>query len=404
MNTSNLIHRTLQIKIGVEIILLILSISLMIFHLFSPLILLLLVMSLVFSLGITIVLKQGLREKSREREDLEVGENLHEEKSSHSLLAPLPKPFTKEFQIITHGEYLDKIAKKSTQLYLLLQLSGVEIIRQDIESNRRFTLKGDEEWNGFEFIYILEGRLLYLERERVLEKGEIVITKGLSREYYFKTLSNVSLLYVTDASVFQTQCDLIENLLTLSKTVAEKDVTTESHCERLQELSMLIGEELRLHEDRLHHLIYGAYLHDIGKIRVPREILQKEGALSNEEWETIKMHPTWGRDIILEEMKGSYVEKVAAIVYQHHERYDGSGYPQRLKGDAILLEAQIVSIADTFDAITSDRPYKKKESVKRAIEEIERGAESQFHPMVVDAFLKVLEEYLANDKEGKDMV
>lgn len=316
-----------------------------------------------------------------------------EEQPIDTSTTKIPPSFSTPFQIIKRRDYMDSIAKKSTQLYLLMQSAGTEIIRQEIMENKRFSVKGDESWDGFEYIYILKGELLYLENENILQEGDSIITQSLKRDYFFKTLTPVSLLYITNGSVFESQCEAMASLMALSKEVQEKDAYTENHCERLQEMAMHIGEELGLEEESFYPLIYGAYLHDIGKINVPEYILTKSGALSKEEWKIMKRHPSWGRHLILEKMKGFYVERASQIIYQHHERYDGRGYPEGLKGDEILQEAQIVSVADTFDAIISDRPYKEGLSIDTAIEEIKRGSGGQFHPEVVEAFLKIIERY-----------
>lgn len=327
----------------------------------------------------------------------------------HGIKIVVPRDFPSKTQILsnltsqcfirTSGQYLDKIAKKSTQLYLLLQIEGLEIIRQDIDENKRFVLYGEEGWDGFEFIFLLKGDLHYLEEDQMLKPGDFISTKALRKNYYFKTKTPVSLLYLTNASVFQSQTMMMENLISLTHEVEEKDPSTESHCHRLQELTMLIGEAMNLSDKSLFPLIYAAYLHDIGKIHVKKSILHKEGALSQGEWEIMKKHPQWGREIILEKMKGFFVEQTVAIVYQHHEHFDGKGYPQGLKGQEILVEAQIVSIADAFDAITSNRPYKKALSHKDAIEVIKKASGSQFNPLVVEAFLKVVDTYLLKLKE-----
>lgn len=328
----------------------------------------------------------GERAKERENEGDDPSSSVQKTKSS-----VIP-----QIHMQPHNSYLDKIAKKSTQLYLLFQEEDMEIIRQDIDENKRFILQGGEEWSGFEFIYILEGEMMYLKKDRLLRTGDFITTRDLKGQFFFKTVTPVRLLYFTKPSVFQSQSHIMANLLSLTKKAEKKDQQTESHCERLQDLAMRMGEELKIEETSFFPLIYAAYLHDIGKLYVPDEILKKKGALSNAEWRVIQKHPAWGRELILEKMTGFYVEKTARIVHQHHERYDGKGYPQGLKGDEIDMEAQIVSIVDSYDAITSDRPYKEALPVQQAIEEIKKASGVQFHPQVVAVFLQVIGEYERN--------
>jgi HD-GYP domain-containing protein (c-di-GMP phosphodiesterase class II) len=144
-------------------------------------------------------------------------------------------------------------------------------------------------------------------------------------------------------------------------------------------------------EDRtfLADIERGALLHDIGKIGIPESILRKAGPLSEIEKEIVKEHPYLGYEIIEE---FPFLNKASQVVLFHHESYDGRGYPYGLQGEEIPFEARIFAIADTLDAITSDRPYRKGQSFRVALDEIERHSGTQFDPSLVDAFLDVPEE------------
>lgn len=183
----------------------------------------------------------------------------------------------------------------------------------------------------------------------------------------------------------------------------KKDQQTDEHCTRLQKLSRRTGERLGLKEEQLFALDYASFLHDIGKSKIPASVLRKPGKLTNEEWELMRQHPGWGRDLILKHLHRYFFEHVANIVYQHHERYDGRGYPRGLTGEDILIEAQILAVVDTYDAMTSDRPYQKARERGSALQELKRCAGSQFGPRAVEAFLAVEEESLqaaaGGDKE-----
>lgn len=144
-----------------------------------------------------------------------------------------------------------------------------------------------------------------------------------------------------------------------------------------------MGKELGLSDDRLFLLDYGAYLHDLGKVKVPLEILLKPARLTETEWEVIKKHPTYGRELV----EGTAVSDVGPIIEQHHERFDGSGYPYGLADAEILTESYLVAVADSFDAMTSNRPYHDASSQQYAVAEIKKGS-NQFYPRdVVEAFL-----------------
>jgi HD-GYP domain-containing protein (c-di-GMP phosphodiesterase class II) len=159
---------------------------------------------------------------------------------------------------------------------------------------------------------------------------------------------------------------------------------------------MLIAQQLNLSEAELQHIEHGALLHDIGKIGVPDHILYKPGPLTPEEWEVMKQHPVIGYKMC---MKIEMLRPAAPIVLHHHERWDGRGYPYGLNGAEIPLGARIFAIADTLDAMTSDRPYRKALSFAQAREEIERCAGSQFDPELVRVFLELPEEQLRAIRE-----
>ena len=144
--------------------------------------------------------------------------------------------------------------------------------------------------------------------------------------------------------------------LTLGRIIEARDPCTEGHCERLTDYATMLGRHLRLDQPNLEDLHRGAFLHDIGKIAIPDRVLLKKGRLTRKEYELMKRHPAIGDDLCRTVRS---FEAVRPIVRHHHERLDGRGYPDGLAGDRIPLLAQIVSIVDVFDALTTDRPYRK---------------------------------------------
>ncbi len=165
-----------------------------------------------------------------------------------------------------------------------------------------------------------------------------------------------------------------------------RDPYTAGHERRVASIATAIGAELGFGADRLEGLQVSGYLHDLGKINIPSEILSKPGKLSPIELQLTKGHSQAGYDV-LKNVKFPW--PVAEIALQHHERMDGSGYPQGLKGNAILLEARIMGVADVVEAMASHRPYHVALGIEKALEEIERGRDTDYDPMVVDACLKL---------------
>ena len=178
-----------------------------------------------------------------------------------------------------------------------------------------------------------------------------------------------------------------EQLLELIAALSAHDRLTRGHAERVRAYSRMIGEELRLADDDLDKLHWAGLLHDVGKLFVPAEILNKTGRLTDEEFEVIKGHPGWGAELCepLRPWLGDWVDAVG----QHHERWDGRGYPNGLAGEDISLAARIVSVADVFDVITSARSYKSPRSAVDGRMELTACAGTQFDAEIVRAFLTV---------------
>ncbi|MDD4504136.1 MAG: HD-GYP domain-containing protein, partial [Clostridiaceae bacterium] len=158
------------------------------------------------------------------------------------------------------------------------------------------------------------------------------------------------------------------------------------------EYSCMLAERLGLQPKRVEHLKIAAILHDIGKIGVDESILNKPGRLTEEEFDKIKQHPEIGVKIIKDI---DFLKDVQKIILSHHERYDGTGYPEGRKNSDIVLEAQILSIADVFDALTSERPYRHAMTVEEALEIIENGKGTQFDYKIANTFIKMIKD----DKE-----
>ena len=177
-----------------------------------------------------------------------------------------------------------------------------------------------------------------------------------------------------------------DTITAVVNTLEARDSYTRGHTGRVTLIAKAIAAHMGLTDEDLYIIEIGALLHDVGKIGVTDAILRKPGPLDSEEYEQILEHPAKGRNIL---SSIGYLEKMIPCVLHHHERYDGSGYPERLAGADIPLPGRIISVADAFDAMTSDRPYRSSMPVPRALAELRRGAGRQFDPKVVRAFLSV---------------
>lgn len=180
-----------------------------------------------------------------------------------------------------------------------------------------------------------------------------------------------------------------ESMKALAQAIEAKDLYTRGHCDRMVDYALAIADRLGLSAEEKRHLGYGAALHDIGKIGIHELILNKSGKLTDHEYEVMKAHPMMGAEII----KGvEFLGPVVPIIYYHQERYDGKGYPEGLIGDEIPVGARIIAILDTFDAMTSDRPYRKALPMEVAFAELRRCTGTQFDPKIVETLISIIKE------------
>lgn len=199
-----------------------------------------------------------------------------------------------------------------------------------------------------------------------------------------------SLLAVTVANVRMEErqrSTFLKTMESLAKSLEARDTYTRGHSERVCEVSMLLGEELGFSAEALEELRIGTILHDIGKIGVPDSILNKRSRLTDDEFAVMRKHPTIGYDIC---SPLNLSEGVLMIIRNHHERLDGTGYPDGLKSGELPLSLRIVCVADAFDAMSSKRPYRNVMEIDEVMKEMSRGAGTQFDPVVVMALRKLL--------------
>ena len=177
-------------------------------------------------------------------------------------------------------------------------------------------------------------------------------------------------------------------LETWSKSLELRDIESQGHIRRVTDNTIRLAREFGMKEQDISHIERGALLHDIGKLGIMDSILQKKGTLTEEEWREIKRHPEIARDLMA---NVRLLNEAIDIPYCHHENWDGSGYPQGLKGKEIPLSARIFAVVETFDALTSVRPYRKAWTRKQAIDFIIDQKGKKFDPDIVDKFLDIIE-------------
>jgi len=211
-------------------------------------------------------------------------------------------------------------------------------------------------------------------------------------DYHIKFLN----ILAGEAAVMLNNLDLLDNLQTfylemvqtLARAVDSKDAYTHHHSDRARQKARRLAQELKLPDPMVRYIEYAALLHDIGKIGIDEAILLKPGKLTPEEYEVMKRHPAIGHQILA---PIKFLGPVAQMVLYHQEWFNGQGYPEALKGEEIPLGARMVAVIDAWDAMTSDRPYRKALGRKIAIGELRKGSGTQFDPNIVEAFLKLEE-------------
>ena len=204
-----------------------------------------------------------------------------------------------------------------------------------------------------------------------------------------EALADQSAVAIDNAVVHKEFQELFLNTITaLARAIESKDSYTGGHIDRIENYSMAIANELSLTPEAKERIRWAALFHDIGKIGISEAILQKPGKLTEEEYEEIKKHPQLGADIMKPIKQFKHI--IPGILH-HQERWDGKGYPNKLKNTEISIDGRVIGVADTFDAMTSDRPYRKGLPKDFALDEIRKCSGTQFDPEVVAAFMTACE-------------
>lgn len=222
------------------------------------------------------------------------------------------------------------------------------------------------------------------EAVEAINKGELFrfILKPWNNKFFIKTVQEAVLRFKTISSIKHGD---EAAWLSVAEEIESKDPFTCGHAERVANYAVLLADAFNLPEEIKKAVKHGSYLHDCGKIQVPENILNKDGRLNKEEYDVIKNHPRWGVDIAV---RAALPERIINVIHYHHERFDGSGYPSGMEGDEIPFEAQIVALADVYDALTSDRCYRTRFTNEKAVEILRAMRGNVFNPEVLDRFLE----------------
>jgi HD-GYP domain-containing protein (c-di-GMP phosphodiesterase class II) len=213
----------------------------------------------------------------------------------------------------------------------------------------------------------------------------IVFARELGELYQLERRRSAEL----ERALTSLQESYMATMKSLALVIEAKDRSTRGHLDRTQSYGLALARRLDGTGASPSELGYGFLLHDIGKVGIPEHILSKPGPLTVPEWEVMRRHPVIGAQIVA---PIRFLDEAAKVIRHHHERFDGTGYPDRLAGEAIPVSARIFAVADSFDAMVSDRPYRRARTLDFALGQIQAGAGTQFDPVIVSAFVDMIRE------------
>lgn len=260
----------------------------------------------------------------------------------------------------TSFEFSPQLKKEGFKSYYVMPLIAKGQVKGVIELYQRRAFKPDEEW--FDFLETLAGQIAI-----AIDNAELF--SGIQKAH-----QNLALAYD----------DTLEGW---ARALEYRDMETEGHSRRVTEIAIQLGRALGMRSQDLLHLRRGALLHDIGKMAIPDHILRKPGSLTEEEWDIMHQHPVYAFEML---KSIDYLHPALDIPYYHHEKWDGSGYPNNLKEEQIPLAARIFAVVDVYDALTSDRPYRDAWPEEKALDYIQEKSGKHFDPEVVEAFFQLL--------------
>lgn len=281
-------------------------------------------------------------------------------------------------------------------LSLLARKDDMEIMLYEFKAERPNSITPGNTDNLLEFYYILEGSILIEDGSNAvkMQKNDYFYVNNIKETVPFRTLTDTKMLYVTSQPVYNLLYAYTDELKDLLDKSEQKDAYTHKHSNRVQDYSVKIASKLGLSGEINYTIALASLFHDVGKCFIPDEILNKTSGLSDEEFNFIKKHSTYSSELL----HGKFVEDVSKIVEAHHERLNGTGYPKGLKGDEIRIEAKIIAVADSYDAMTSDRAYRNALTPEQAMNELKNCIGTFYDKDIVLALEKILiEEKILNN-------
>jgi putative nucleotidyltransferase with HDIG domain len=287
------------------------------------------------------------------------------------------------------GDYLNAVEmpQGSAKIYKRVHEKPVQINEYHLKEGYTLYFQPPKNKDGLKSYYILSGSVEAFEDKRICCPGDLVLLNFEDEPYHIKVISDTKVLVhsIHEDSFTATKNNFHHIYKVLTK-IHEKDSYTLDHSYQVHQLVEKMGLALGYSGNRMLNLLLAAQYHDIGKINIPDHILNKPGRLTDDEFTIMKSHVVEGKDLIME----NFSEDVYQIIVQHHERVDGSGYPLGIKGNRICQEAKILAICDSYDAMISQRIYKKPKSKEEALKELQALKGLLYDSKLVDLFMTIV--------------
>lgn len=292
--------------------------------------------------------------------------------------------------VIFHsGESLLEVKQSRNAYRLLLERDDMSIIANHVTAHSLIWLTSNRDQPRLEFYLLLSGQLSMRlgDTEELLRAGDSFYFDSLSDDVLLTPLEDTDFLCISSRPMFSEVTHLVDDMNTLNEQIERKDHYTAGHCKRAMGYANAISQRLELSESRRHNLMLAALYHDVGKCFVPSAVLNKPGKLTAEEFALVREHSARGEELL----RAHFPPEVTQIVRSHHERLDGSGYPDGLRDEQLSLETRILAVSDVFDAMTTDRPYKKAKTNEAAVAEFE-GLTQQYDADVISVLKALCQE------------
>lgn len=291
------------------------------------------------------------------------------------------------FHIYTDNDYFKSFHNGAGSFNLFAQEKDLEVFESIINPGKSIICQPYESKDSINIMLVIEGQMFHTNERRFIKSGDRVIFKNLEETHHISVLEKTRLLMVRNSVHFVDQASNTNSVYELIHQIQEKDHYTEEHCNNSGNLALQIATVMKLSDQQIKNVGHAAKIHDVGKINIPIEIINKPCSLSYEEYELVKNHSQDGHDIVID---STGLADIAKIILDHHERLDGSGYPNGLKGNEISIESRILTVVDSFDAMISNRPYKEPITIESALEDLESHIGTWYDEDVVNALIEIM--------------